>query len=237
MDGDTGFSESAPEESSPPAPAAREKVSGEPSKLGNWVATYCDMVTLLMTFFIIIVTFSSREDGKEKFPKLRNSIVSGGEGTGVAGETTKLPDQPNLFWRQVLMTAQPGPHGSRTPPHHTDPSLENGPRKAGNLPVGANGGLADSFRMRIPLQVFVGPDGKTTPQGKALLQDLARKMRNLPFDVDLQAAGEEEMRTVARLALELMQDTSLGFPRVGLGRTNTDTTEGGFVYLLLRSRI
>jgi flagellar motor protein MotB len=89
---------------------------------GTWLVTYCDMITLLIAFFIAIITFASQESGNQKYPKMRDSILYGAGGSGVAGSPHQGTDHDAVVWRQFLMAAQPA--GSKTPPLYTDPSLD-----------------------------------------------------------------------------------------------------------------
>src|SRR5207253_2666337 len=136
---------------------------------GAWIITYCDMITLLIAFFICIVTFSSRESGNQKYAKMRDSVLYGEGGTGTAGDPVKGADQDAVLWRQVLISASRGSNGSRVPPRYSNPSLNATQKVLGMMEEPTVGTLADSYSLRMPLTLLFDSAGQLTPTGRALL--------------------------------------------------------------------
>ena len=56
----------------------------------SWIVTYSDMITLLMTLFIVIVTFGTKQ--QDKYSKKNDSVVGGKGGLGAAGPATQGAD-------------------------------------------------------------------------------------------------------------------------------------------------
>jgi chemotaxis protein MotB len=59
-----------------------------------WFMTYSDVITLLMTFFILLLTFSTTEP--ERFEKVRSTTFTAGGATGLVGP--KIEGPPNDSW-------------------------------------------------------------------------------------------------------------------------------------------
>ncbi|MDG2469722.1 MAG: flagellar motor protein MotB [Pirellulaceae bacterium] len=65
---------------------AKER-SAPPPKLDSvpaWFLTYCDVIILLMTFFVLLLTFASTEP--ERFEQIQKTLFSGAGSTGLVGE-------------------------------------------------------------------------------------------------------------------------------------------------------
>ena len=104
----------------PKKEAPPEEVAGAPL----WMVTFSDCMNLLLTFFVLLVTFS--EFGEEQQERILNfgSAVRSVFGTprgmeGSQDESSMVPD------RQVVGTEQPE-YGSETPTDSTSPAAHNG---------------------------------------------------------------------------------------------------------------
>ncbi len=144
------------------------------------------MITLLITFFICIVTFASKENGKQQHPRKRDSLLYGTNGTGVAGGKQIGMNRDSIIWRQLPISAQPERQGSDTAPLYSDPELEAANSALTLLEGPTIGTLADSYDMRTPLSLLFTADGKLTPSGVELLTQTASSLRRLPYDICLQ---------------------------------------------------
>ena len=69
---------------------AKGKAKPAPPK-GNWLATFNDLMTLLLTFFVLLLTMGSLEGGKTKkmYTELRDALGVLGSGTGEETEVFK----------------------------------------------------------------------------------------------------------------------------------------------------
>jgi chemotaxis protein MotB len=184
---------------------------------GSWIVTYCDMITLLIAFFICILTFASKESGKEKHPKLRDSILYGPGGTGVAGAGHKGSEQDSIVWRQVLVSAHQGPPGSRIPPLYSDPSTDRTTEVLNLLDQSTLGNLSDSFRLRLPLGLFFDDKKNLQPTGRQLLGSLAANLRRLPFDIRIQVDERQYLDRVIAMAQYLTNQQGIEADRIGAG--------------------
>src|SRR5437899_1824267 len=84
----------------------------------GWIVTYSDMVTLLMTLFIVIVTFGTKQT--ERYSKKNDSVVGGKGGTGAVGPNSQGADRTAVLVRLTPL-GRPVVHGSEAPPLYSDP--------------------------------------------------------------------------------------------------------------------
>ena len=60
-----------------------KKPPDKPDDIPAWFMTYSDVITLLMTFFILLMTFATNEP--ERFERMQVSMFGGSGATGLAG--------------------------------------------------------------------------------------------------------------------------------------------------------
>lgn len=85
----------------------------------DWFMTYSDVITLLMTFFILLLTFASNEP--EQFERMKTTMFSATGGTGIAGEKTSGIEKESMVMRTRPRAARVSMRGSEMPPSKEDP--------------------------------------------------------------------------------------------------------------------
>jgi len=95
--------------------AEEEEEAGAP----EWMVTYSDSITLLVTFFVLLLTFSSIE--AEDFSNMASAIVGWGK-TGVM-DPSRNPKR-SLSAKERLQSGRFKNEGSDIPSLSTDPSLD-----------------------------------------------------------------------------------------------------------------
>ena len=107
---------------------AREKPPEEPSgDVPVWFMTYSDVITLLMTFFILLLTFATNEP--EQFERMQSSMFQMGGSTGIAGEDDGPLDKDAIVTRFRPRSSRATRRGSEMPPHsreHVTESINKG---------------------------------------------------------------------------------------------------------------
>jgi hypothetical protein len=184
---------------------------------GSWIVTYCDMITLLIAFFICILTFASKENGKGNQRRLRDSVLYGLEGTGIAGPVTKPGVADEFMWRQVLLSANPGDTGSALPPLYSDPKMDITTRALDMLEDQSTESFEDGYKVALPLSLIFDAANKLTPSGQNLLRSLGDNVRHLPFVVLIQVHGKAELKQAVVLAERLIRFEGIDPSQVGLG--------------------
>src|SRR5579885_3441765 len=113
----------------------------------KWIVTYSDMITLLMTLFIVIVTFGSKE--QDRYAKKLDSVVGGEGGTGAAGPTGQGIGRDSVLVR-VSFLGRTVYTGSEAPPLYSDPYPEPAAAALRALEKPPLGRLSDNFAFRVP---------------------------------------------------------------------------------------
>ena len=87
-----------------------------------WFLTYSDVITLLMTFFILLLTFATTEP--ESFERIQSSMFGGGGGSGFAGKQGEH-FQDAIISRIRPRSARMTQRGSESPPIDTETTTES----------------------------------------------------------------------------------------------------------------
>src|SRR5690349_1392127 len=98
------------------------------SRKNTWLITYCDMVTLLMAFFLCVLTFSSAAGLRKRGGLERDSVV----------------------WRPRFRQAPAATVESA----YREPSPETSDHILHALEESASAGPSDNFAIRLPLSLL-----------------------------------------------------------------------------------
>ena len=147
--------------------------------------TYSDVITLLMTFFILLLTFATTEP--ERFEKTLTSTFSKGAATGTVGK--KLDQLDNDAWVSRIRppAARVAMRGAEMPPimeRAASRSFGEGLRSLNEDESKQNEMTSHSFD--VPYAQLFDSSNKLTSNGKLVCQMLAGQLRQLPFQAAIQ---------------------------------------------------
>lgn len=122
----------------------------------EWFMTYSDVITLLMTFFILLLTFASSEP--EQFERMQNSMFSASGGTGVAGQQSAGIERESMVVRMRPRAARVSMNGSEMPPIETDPTSEDVSSALAGLEEDEVRNLTPRSAVELPLSLLLERD-------------------------------------------------------------------------------
>lgn len=147
---------------------------------GNWIITYCDVVTLLMAFFICVIAFAWK--GEEQF-----------------SPASHCPPDGAVVWRPRLPPPRESATNEELAPLYQDPSAEMSARILQTLEAVAPSRLTDNFTVRLPLNLLFDEGEHLSPSGARLLRALADHLRDLPYDLQFQVSRSEQLPQAIQL--------------------------------------
>lgn len=165
-----------------------EKESSEPS-VPAWMLTYADTVTLLMTFFVMLMSFSTPDE--EEFERMRGSLTGyfGVVGSGNVGKD-------GLLMRRYMASSRVYRQGWENPPDYdplrlTQENLDIRVRARGATNI-LNYKLTDrGFEIRIRAgDIFEWGTAQMMPGAEATLDIIADACRHLPHDFRVEATAD-----------------------------------------------
>ena len=144
---------------------AREKPPPDPPEdVPLWFVTYSDVITLLMTFFILLLTFASSEP--ESFERMQVSLFGGGGATGIAGPPQGPMEKDAIALRERPRSSRMTNRGSEMPAIHKDPALKSLSEGIKGMEE-TNQNLMDlSHSIRMPTNLLVSDDGEVTEDAR-----------------------------------------------------------------------
>jgi hypothetical protein len=183
---------------------------------GSWIVTYSDMVTLLMAFFICIITFSSKET--ERFSPKKDSLVGGAGGKGITSSLEKHTlDWNSVVWRLRTYQARVSDSGTEMAPIYQDPSIEMTGRILHALEETVPGRLTDNFAVRLPLSLLFEKGDRLSSSGVRVLHAVAVNLRDLPYDLQFQVAHAEHTPLAVKMCVYLMSEEGCQPARLAVG--------------------
>ena len=143
----------------------------DPPGAPEWMLTFSDCMTLLLTFFVLLMTFS--EIGKETIPALRNGFRKAMPGFKVSDK----------MYRNTM--------ASVTDTEPVDAVLEGS--EHATLEEGTSGGLKQTADLQDPYEprtilipsnkIFAGKADALSPKGREILDVLAAYLKKIPNGV------------------------------------------------------
>lgn len=195
----------------------KEREPEPPADVPAWLMTYSDVVTLMMTFFILLMTFSTTE--KENFERLKVAMFSGGDASGFVGDGKNLDD--SLVYRERPRASRKSMRGSETPPIHRDATTDSLKKGLESLKTDPRDPSA-TRSMLMRLQMLIKETGEVSSFGEQMMKLLARQLGRFPLDVTLVVSREDEAGHAVALAMHLTETLGIlpGRIAVGVDRSN-----------------
>jgi flagellar motor protein MotB len=176
---------------------AREKTPPPPGDdIPAWFMTYSDVITLLMTFFILLLTFATTEP--ERFEKSVSSTFSKGAATGTAGK--KIDGMIMDSWTNRLRppAARIAMRGAEMPPIDKAPAQQTfgeGLKSLTDDEEKQNEMTSHGFE--VPLAQVFDSKGELTSQGRLICKMLSNQLRELPFQAAVQFSDPKQTANIA----------------------------------------
>ncbi len=176
----------------------KEVKSDPPDDIPAWFMTYSDVITLLMTFFILLLTFSTTEP--ERFEKVQTSVHNAGAATGLVGKKIEGLTQDSWVTRIRPPAARIATRGAEMPPLTEMPvrkTFGQGLSTISEEDHSRNESTSHYFDFKLE-SLFTLED-QLSGQGRHVCQMLAGQLRDLPFHASIQFADPEDSARIAKM--------------------------------------
>jgi chemotaxis protein MotB len=193
--------------------------------------TYSDVITLLMTFFILLLTFATNEP--ESFERMQIAVFGGSGATGVAGDTENAVDQDSVVVRYRPNSSRMANRGSEMPPMESDPVKESLAKGLKSLDTLDDLATAERVSMVLPLKLIRDNQGLPTDLGMQQLRMLAVQMRSLQLDVEFMAGKSSDAEFCVSLARLMLETQRIPPGRVSVSQSDTNTVAPDSIRIML----
>lgn len=187
-----------------------------------WFMTYSDVITLLMTFFILLLTFASQEP--EKFERMKSTMFGGGGSAGVAGSKDDALDRESIVMRYRPRSSRLTQRGSEVPPKDVDIST-SGP-DYGLKSLDDRNELAKLERVNFEASrdSMLTPDGELTSLGKQRLVMFAKQAKRLSLQLSIRVPQESDLPMAVEMAHYMTFEQGVPTGKVAVGRNWDSST-------------
>lgn len=196
---------------------SKKEVNADPPEdVPAWFMTYSDVITLLMTFFILLLTFSTTEP--ERFERVTSKLFGSSGATGVAGHEHDQLDKDSWSQRVRPRAARIAMQGSEMPSIVTEASRASVGRGLSAISEEeSEKDVMNSYSFETPLAELINENENLTQQGVQVAQKLSSQLRSLPVHLAIQLSHRPSGRRAAAFAHYLyhVQNTRPGQVSVG----------------------
>lgn len=179
-----------------------EAPADPPEDIPAWFMTYSDVITLLMTFFILLLTFATTEP--ERFEKVTAAVFNTSGATGVAGHKHDKLDRNSWSERIRPRAARIAMQGSEMPPIIKDTaSSAAGAGLESISEEAAKKDVMKTFVFELPIDRLVNANMKVTQKGAQVAQKLSEQLRSLSIHAALEVSDRQMADRVCAFAHHL----------------------------------
>ena len=209
---------------------ARQKAFDPPEDdVPAWVMTFSDVITLLMTFFILLLTFATNTP--ETFDRMQVSMFGGGGSTGFAGSTEGM-EKDSLLVPDRARTGRIAKDGSHIPPMYSDPALSTLDKGIAGLEKDEMRVLGTIHQLRQSLKSVVDAKGNLTPLCRQQLKLLSRQLRKRPLNLDIVVNNQDELPAALAIVEHLGRNENVPVAKVGVGVAEHKTDSGQVLMII-----
>ena len=174
-----------------------------PMEIPKWFVTYSDVITLLMTFFILLLTFANSEP--ENFEKMQVATFGGAGSGGLAGPPTKGIDKDSVNVRYRPSSSRSTPRGTEMTPTELTPIGDAASKGLDALDNPEELASAERTSTTLLMESLRDGNGQLTSQAMQQLRMIAIQMKSLPLSADLQVSAPDDLDFAVGMA-RYMQD-------------------------------
>lgn len=185
-----------------------------PEDIPSWLMTFSDVITLLMTFFILLLTFATNQP--ETFERVQVAMFSGGGAAGIAGPPQGPLELDSIITRIRPRSGRLTKRGAEIPPVHVDPTMKSVNAGLKGLENEEDRELSTLHATSLPISSLIEAD-KPSSQAATLLRMLAAQMRNKPFTAQLLVRRKDDLAAAHLLAWSLHTEHGVDSSKIGVG--------------------
>lgn len=191
-----------------------KKAPDPPGDIPAWVMTFSDVITLLMTFFILLLTFSSMEP--EAHRDMMQTILPGSMGVASVSQSPNPKDA--VLFRQRSYAGRTTNRGSEMPPVNTAPTLTAMSKGLAGLTDEEKRELSTTHTLRFPWSSLIDGEGKLTNVGKQRLRMLAFQVYRQDLTIKMRIGSITKFDNSMAVYEHLISELGVKFYDIGVGR-------------------
>jgi len=182
------------------AKRTRSQQDDEPGGPGAWIVTFSDCMTLLLCFFVMLLTFSSFDE----ITLRRLASIFRSEAEREEMDEKKIDDRDSIY-RPVERVIDRTEAGSEKPLREMELDEIKNPQRFAQVGRG-NDVYKDKRMFYVSSQrLFWGRGSSLTGDGRSVLDELAELMRLVPCNITIGATPQDDEETALRRACAVVE--------------------------------
>ena len=203
---------------------ASEIPDAPPEDIPAWFMTYSDVITLLMTFFILLLTFATTEP--ERFEKVTVSVFGAAGATRVVGHKHDKLDRNAWSQRVRPRAARIAMQGAEMPPIEKELSQKAVGKGLESISDQASKkDVMKSYAFELPLDKLVTADMRVTRNGMQVASKLSAQLRSLSIHCTLEISDTSLEERVCAFANHLYHVERARPGQIGTGISDSVTSQ------------
>jgi len=189
----------------------RDKQDDQGGGAPPWMVTYSDTVTLLLTFFVLMLTFST--PNKEDFTTLSRGFLSGIDRLRIGGRRGAAPFGAAAGEETRLVASRLDRRGAEHPPLRREYPLADLRYYYPDLDISRLKELRHAQTVRVPLERLFDERGALSETGRAILHRIVRMRTAKAYRLVVRArtaAPEEDVARAVAVARFLRTESPPG---------------------------
>ncbi len=212
----------------------RRKTEPSPTDdVPKWFMTYSDVITLLMTFFILLLTFATNEP--ERFEKMKISLFGASGATGLAGEKPEGVDKDSWLVRVRPRSSRLTTRGAEFPPIDRDAPLESMDKGLKGLEDENRRQIVEVIHIVVPAHHFGSPQGELYEYGQKNMRMLASMLRRKSYEVTFEVSSQFQLPRALACMHFLFHDQQIGAERLAVVEDEQLNFNESNIRMVLRS--
>ena len=196
-----------------------------------WFMTYSDVITLMMTFFILLLTFATNEP--ERFEQMKVSVFGASGANGLIGEQPDGTEKDSWVLRVRSRASRLTDRGSEVPPIDKDTATESMNKGLSGLEdEGAE--IVDTFAVVVPGSTLGSADGELYEYGQHNMKMLANMMRTRSYELTIEISRDSQLNRALACIQFLYHIEGIHADRLSVCQDRFPDLDGDSLRLTLR---
>ena len=164
-----------------------------------WMVTYGDAITLLLTFFLMLLTFSTPNE--EQYQMFARGVMSGSRRLGLGNQNPNLNSM--VAQEQRMAESRLAPDGAESRSADEEASLDDLRYYHKSMDVSQLRELSGAYVIRVPLSEMFGLDETLRPSGRAALYCVVKMTHARSYSIVVRAKAAPSGKADRSVALAL----------------------------------
>ena len=204
-----------------------------PDEVPLWFMTYSDVITLMMTFFILLLTFATSEP--EKFEQMKIAVFGSSGAPGIAGKKVEGLENDSWAMRVRPRASRMTDRGAEMPPVDKEDSAESTRDGLSGLEEEDRRQIVNFLTVIVPGNSLGSTDGDLYDYGRHNMKLLANMIRTRSCEVVFEVSGSNQLNRALACIQFLYHDQEIPADKLSVCQDDFQDLNGENIRMVLRN--